>query len=317
MNTEEMERRFHIEGTQEFGYSTIKKYLYFFYFYMGVVKKVCALYPCASVNYLKGYVAHFCYIRLKSFDTLLKVVVEHKDYVTANCILRMLGDCVSVFRLVYLEPNEDLRLLRHCLYVLDGCERNMDVIPEENINKDCIPRSEWEDSDKQLKFNRELRQRMMREAQEMLDNSPLKMVDENAFTKIVKDRNWKFKEFKQYKKVTSNQYQWKELYDLIGVCDQFDLFSYISQYAHGLSMSNLVIEMDEVNCDGIICEALGLINRMIEYMSVFFVEERLYILQGLLEPEMRNKMLSCFDEKYRPSVAQWEKEIIFGVEKNN
>lgn len=312
-----MGRRFHIDGTQEFGYSFVKKYLYSFYFYMNAVKRVCGLYPFASVNYIKGYVARFCYIRLKSFDTLLKVAIEHKDYVTAACILRMLGDCVSVFRLVYMEPNGDLRLLRHCLYILDGCERNLVVIPEENNNKKCMPKEEWGDFDKQVKFNRDLRLRMMKEAQGMLDSSPLKVTDESAFNKIVEDRNWKFKEFKWYKKVGSNQYQWKELYDLIGMCEQYDLFSYISQYAHGLSMSNLIIEMDEVNCDGIVGEALGLINRMIEYMAVFFAEERVYILHGLLEPEMRDKMLSCFDEKYRPSVKEWEQEVFNEIKKIN
>ena len=60
--------------------------------YMNTVKRLTNLYNNASVQFLKGYVAHFCYLRLKSFDTFIKVVWEHKDYVSANCLLRMLGD---------------------------------------------------------------------------------------------------------------------------------------------------------------------------------------------------------------------------------
>ena len=79
------------------------------------------------------------------------------------------------------------------------------------------------------------------------------------------------------------------MYELIVCCKGFDLLSYISQYAHGLSMSNLVIELDEHNIDGIVCEALGLIKRLHKYTMAFYPEEQRYILEGLLEPDMRDK----------------------------
>ena len=306
-----MGRKYHIDGTQEFGYSTINRCLYSFYLYMNTVKRVCKI--CnnyAPVDYIPGYVAHFSYIRLKSFDTLMKVVVEHKDYVSANCLLRMLGDCVAVFRLVYMEPDENLRILRHCLYVLDGCERNLDVLPEENINKGSIPDDELEDANKDIKFNRDWRLRMMGQVKEMLDQSPLQKINKAAFDRIVKDRNWKFKEFKEYKKKGSNQYQWRELYSIIDQCKFFDLLSFMSQYAHGLSMSNLNIVLDENNCDGILSETVGLIDRMNEYLMEFFDDANDFIYEGLLEPEMRDKILACFDKKYRPDVRTWEQGVL-------
>ena len=55
-------------------------------------------------------------------------------------------------------------------------------------------------------------------------------IDKAAFDCIVKERNWKFKEFKAYKK--GNRYQWRELYEKIDYCKGYDLLSYISQYAH-------------------------------------------------------------------------------------
>ena len=109
---------YHIDGTQEFGYNPINRFEYSFHMYLNTVKRLTGLYQYASVQYLKGYVAHFCYLRLKSFDTLIKVVVEHKDYVSANCLLRMLGDSVAVFRLIYGEKDKDFLLLRHALYVI-------------------------------------------------------------------------------------------------------------------------------------------------------------------------------------------------------
>lgn len=277
---------------------------------MNTVQRICKLYQYASVNDLKGYVAHFCYIRLKSFCTFYKVVTEQKDYVTANCILRMLGDCVSVFHLVYMEPDKDLRLLRHCLYVLDGCERNLDVLPENSI-KSGLPEAEQDHANELIMINRDHRKRMMREAQELLEHSLLKQKDEKAFNRIVEDRNWKFEEFKDYnkKRIKGNQYQWRDLYEQIDYSGDYDLISYLSQYAHGLSMSNLVVQLDEQNCDGIIGEALGLLDRMNQYALDYFSEENLYILLGLFEPEIRDKILSCYDEQHRPTIAEWENKM--------
>ena len=163
-----------------------------------MVKRVCNLYQNASVLDMKGYVAHFCYLRLKSFDTFIKVVVEYKDYVSANCLLRMLGDCVAIFRLIYREPDKDLLLLRHALYVIDGCEKNLTVLLEDNLNESSMPEDELEEANKQIRYNQEHRKRLMSEAYEILDHSPLQVRDKVAFDKIVKDRNWKFKEFKYY-----------------------------------------------------------------------------------------------------------------------
>ncbi len=305
-----MGRKLHIDGTQEFGYSTVKRYRYSYYFFANTVKRVrnlCRNY--ASVKFIEGYVALFCEIRCKSFDTFIQVVCEQRDYVAANCILRMLGDSTSVFHLIYMEPDENLRLLRHCLYVLDGCERNMMVLPEGDFNKESLSEEELEYVNKQLQLNRDFRKQMMRDVQEMLDESPLKAKDEKAFNKIVEDRNWKFKDFKYTSEAKYNQYKWRDLYDRIGKCEYIDNLSFISQYAHGLSMSNLKVDLNEDNRDGIIGEAVGLLDRMNEYLLGLFNNARPYILEGLLEPETRDNLLDCFDDQHRPDIPTWELEV--------
>lgn len=278
--------------------------------FMNTVKRITNLYRYTSVKDLNGYVAHYCYLRLISFDTFIKVVVEHKDYVSANCLLRMLGDSVAVFRLIYGESDKDLLLLRHALYVIDGCERNMKVLPEKNINEGCLPDDELVELNKTLHISREHRQRLMCEAYEILDASPLQHKDNAAFNKIVEERNWKFKDFKYYKNKGSNQYQWRELYKLIDSCNDFDLLSYLSQFAHGLSMSNLDLQMDEQNMNGVVGEALGLIKRLHKYTMDFFPKEQGYIVEGLFEPKIRDKILSCYDEQHRPNTDKWNQDVM-------
>lgn len=301
--------KYHINGTEEFGYIYVNKFLYSFYLYKNTVKRITDLYRNASVVDLKGYVAHFCYLRLISFDTLIKVVLQNKDYLSANCILRMLGDSVAVFCLIYMERDMDKLLLRHSLYIIDGCERNLDVLPEENLNKGFMPDEELTESNEVTRFNREDRKLKIKQAEDLIKNSPLKKKDQAAFDKIVKDRNWKFKEFKNYNKIGSNQYKWQELYKLIGCCEGFDLLSFISQFAHGLSMSNLVISMNENNINGIVSEADYLLQTLHEYTLRIFQEEHCYILEGLLDPKMRDQILACFDEQHRPSVEDWERDV--------
>lgn len=300
---------FHIDGTQEFGYSIVHRYLYSFYILMNTVKRECSRYNNASVWDLNGYAAHFCYRRLKSFDTLTKVVLEHKDFISAGCILRMLGDSVAVFHLIYMEPDWELRWLRHALYVIDGCEENLKALPEDDFNKGIMPDDEYKIFKEQNRHNRELRERLQYQAQRIIDRSSLKNRDKEAFDKIVNDRNWKFKEFKTYRRAGANQYKWTELYERIGMCEGYDVLSFISQYAHGLSMSNLVMEMNERNLDGIIGEAFILIKRLNAYLMHYYLMDYHYIMNGLLEPDMRDKILACYDEEHRPSIDMWNQTI--------
>jgi hypothetical protein len=298
------------ESLKPFGYSMRNGYLYSLYLYMGIIKAVCHLYNYAGVEFLKGYVAHFCYVRLKSFDTMLKVVEEHHDCVTANCILRMLADCVAVFRLIYMEPDKDIRMFRHCLYVIDGCKENLAVLPEElEAVDDSMPDIELQNIRNGIKFNRKHREDMIKDVNEILAHSPLKTKDEKAFNKIVEDRNWKFKEFKYTKQPRDNQYRMSDLYKMIMRFEDQDYFSFLSQYAHGLSMSNLVIHNHKLNSEGILIEGMALLETMIDYTLHFFNEEHFSIFTEFLQPGIQEKVFSCFDKEHRPEVNRWNAMI--------
>ena len=294
---------------EPFGGSLRNRYLYTLYELMAIVRVVCRLHNYANVGYLKGYVAHFCYIRFKSFDTLLKVVEMHHDHVSANCILRMLADCMAVFRLIYLEPDENIRLLRHALYVIEGCEKNLEVLPEElDMNEGAVPEIELEYYKQGIQGNRNHRKRLMDEANEILANSPLKEKDQAAFNKIVEKRNWKFKSFK----VSTKSYSWAELHTMIDRFEDYDVFSFLSQYVHGLSMSNLVVTNKAADREGILVEAHGLMETMIDYMLLFFKEEQFDIFTEFLQADIKEKLFSCFDDEHRPKVALGWEAMVYG-----
>ena len=310
-----MSHNYHIAGTEFFGYSTDRRFMYSFYEFMNTVQRVCALDNNASVLNMRGYVAHFCYRKLKEFDTLYKVVVEHKDFVSANCILRMLGDSVAVFNLVYMEPNEELRWLRHALYVIDGCEQNLKVLPDDDSCRDSMPDAEYIEFKKGILLNIELRERLKAESQQILDDSPLSAKDKEAFDKIVKDRNWKFKTFKHYKHISDNRYSWAEMYEKIGPEEECKSLSFLSQYVHGLSMSNLVMEMNQVNHDAILAEALALIKNLNNCLMNGFYSEIRYIMEGFYVPKMRDLILACYDDVHRPTIEQWNEKVCCSIDR--
>ena len=69
------------------------------------------------------------------------------------------------------------------------------------------------------------------------------------------------------------------------------------------------MDMNERNLDGIVGETFHLIKRLNDYMMHYYHIDYEYIMNGLFEPEMRDKLLSCYDEKHRPSIEAWNQTI--------
>lgn len=294
-----MKSPFHIDGTEEFGYSQERAYMFALYHFENAIKRLKKKYPDPSVDNIKGYVTHFCYIRFVSFRTLIKVVNE-QDYVTAGCILRMLADCLAVFHLVYMEHDEDLRMLRHCLYIIEGYEQNLKVLTVSDRVLDSFPPDEAKRLKEQTSWNYSMRCDTIKQLQTILDQSPLKERDSEAFDRIVKDRNWKFKRYETYQKINRNQYKWEDLYKMIDQGHEESPFlPFLSQYAHGLSVSNLDIGNDEVSRLGAIDTAYFLLVQLDMDLHTFFHEDKDYIKEGLQDPQQRVKMLLCFDEEHQ------------------
>lgn len=263
----------------------------FSYFYLhNTVSRLVKKYNSPSYEDIKSYVTCFCYQRIKSFSSFLQIV-QKNDYVSAHCILRMLADNVSLFRLIYLEKNTDWRMLRHYLYVLDGDEKLKELW--------C---SGFEDEDEEEKvFSQEMSelcQERIDKLVSLINTSPLKDVNNEAFDMIVNNRNWKFKDLCNSKR---NQYSWKEMHRMIEdkYTNDFDFFTFYSQFAHGLSMSNVYYNVDSKSYSMAIDDAIFLMQRFDEYIKVFFADDMEYIMKGLEEPDVKERLRAHADIESR------------------
>ena len=48
---------------------------------------------------------------------------------------------------------------------------------------------------------------------------------------------------------------------------------------------------------------------MNQYLLKIFESENYYIYEGLLIPQMRDKILECFDDEHRPTVDEWNQYL--------
>lgn len=265
-------------------------FMFSYFYFHNTVSRLLKKYRNPSYEDIKGYVACFCYQRTNAFSSFLQIV-QKNDFVSAHCILRMLADNVSLFRLIYLEKNINWRMLRHYLYVLDGTEKLKEL---------WLSGFEYEDEEGKAYTEEmaDLCQEQIDKLKSLINASPLKEVDNAAFDMIVNNRNWKFKDFSSARK---NQYSWKELHRMIEDKDtnDFDFFNFYSQFTHGLSMSNAYYNVNSKSYSMAIDDAIFLMERFDEYIKEFFAEDKEYIMKGLEDPAVKERLRAHADLKSR------------------
>ena len=62
-------------------------------------------------------------------------------------------------------------------------------------------------------------------------------VKPQCYDKLIRYRNWKFKSIDKPK--PQDSYSWNDMYNLLNINNNGYIFSFFSQYVHGLSISNL------------------------------------------------------------------------------
>ena len=51
------------------------------------------------------------------------------------------------------------------------------------------------------------------------------------------------------------------------------------------------------------------LEAIVQIPNDIFSSDTLYILEGLKEPEIRDKILACYDDEHRPSIEEWNRSF--------
>lgn len=92
--------------------------------------------PSASVSDIPGYCLEFCRKVLIQAETLVDVARKREDYCTVCSLVRMLADNIATINLVYCCQDDEERILRHLLYVLDGIYIRHKLLNEREVKYD-------------------------------------------------------------------------------------------------------------------------------------------------------------------------------------
>lgn len=207
------------------------------------VDALSSVYQEGVITDIDGYSLTILRRICKISDTLLCVIVNCEDYTVANSIIRMLADAISSYYLVYFELDERTLVLRHYLYIIDGLCNRLRIFPERLEYDGKITRQEFV----QLSAQIERAKINYNDAIDVASNNILKSAETEEeriqYQRLIKTHSWRFKSVG--KPNPREGYSWKELYELLKDGNMPKYISSLSDFVHGLSSSNLFINMGE------------------------------------------------------------------------
>ena len=224
-------------------------------------KEVC---PSTSVNDVPGYALEFCRKTLVQATTLVKVAHEQEDYNTTCSLVRMLADNVSIIRLIYGSEDTEEKILRHLLYVMDGASLRYEYLKNRPKDYDGkIPKEVYDKLCNQIHESKNNASDCIDFCTNEIKARPGYSSKQQCFEELIKYRNWKFKTID--KPTPQKAYSWKEMYEKLNVNEASEIFPFFSQYVHGLSLSNIVLEIKD-NFEAPLAFAFSLVGWIFNFL---------------------------------------------------
>ena len=193
---------------------------------------------------------------VRMFHSLEKLVKETQDEVSARCVLRGILDSVAVYCFIYQREDRNEILFRHYLYVLDGISSYRDgclgcILDIENVEKFCCS--------------------VIKRTRELINNHPYLKDKTKTIDTIIEKNNWKYKSL-----TDSSKLKYEEIYRSIGFDDKSSKYyqSYLSQFAHGLCISNIP-DIDSEQLQNVLLESIPLADKMIQGIYKTFQDDDL------------------------------------------
>lgn len=240
----------------------IKANLTIFRFYLAIMDALSLYlsekYTDSSIDnpdYFKTRIVHKIVLM---FHTLDKLTQTTQDEVSCRCLLRGILDNVTTYCFIYDRDDKNEVLFRHYLYSIDGyiCYKDNVVngIMEKNSNYPFEQRCN----------------EAINQYKEQLACHPYSVLDNEAIKKLINNANWKYESLQK-----TDGLRFRDMYLKIGLNKQLAEYyqSYLSQFVHGLSFSNIPCVSPE-QIKNVLYESIPLADRMIQAMCrTFPIEE--------------------------------------------
>ena len=212
--------------------------------------------------------------------TLWKVINKDKDFYVANVVIRSIADNVALLFLIYNKDEGEIRILRHYLFLLDGIRSRLAnlIIP---IKNDDITEEEYQKLVKQQEDFKSMLNGCKKYIIECITSLNIYNTNKLGIDMLMKNKkgeeqyNWKFKTLNitpAQINTEKNTYNWKSMYSEIKLPEKF-FSSFLSDYVHGLSMSNITIASDKQNMGTLVYITKVLMERIELFIHKYYTIE--------------------------------------------
>lgn len=253
-----------------------------FYFYLKMMdcysEYLSQKYSVASIDNPDHYKAIILQKIVRMFHTLETLAKDSHDEVSARCVLRGVLDSVTTYCLIYQRENKDEILFRHYLYALDGFKSF-----KKNVVDSCLDRKTAESTCDDI----------INQIEEQLKNHSYSKKGNIVIRKIIENANWKYISL-----TNANKWNYLEMYKQVGFDNKTAnyIHGYLSQFAHGLCLSNTDI-LDPNRLQRVLYESILVADRMIQAIFKTFPKDdlHLYFIRSGAYSSITNHPDFCYD----------------------
>lgn len=206
------------------------------------VTQLRSMFPEGAVNNINGYKVGILTKIVYASNSFMMIIENNHDYSSAATILRSIADNLASYILIYHNRNNDEILLRHYLFLYDGLRTRLEAMQSIHPSGDgtILEREKEEIQNGVMNAITDTKKAMDFSLKEIRNNALYKNhKKEIEYLICLNHENWRYSSLKNYKQRLS----WKKMYPLINGKGSSGYFlSYLSQYVHGLSSSNLIVK---------------------------------------------------------------------------
>ena len=207
-------------------------------------------------------------------ETFFSIAKSKKDTNSAFALFRVQADYLATLLLIFEGKSEDGTKFRYLLYLLDGISQRADsleVIPQ---YKGDISQEDYNALVVQMTNAKQNAQTILDFCYNAIDKHPYKTLNQTLYDKIVKNKQWKYKEFSA-EKTSYEFFKWQDLYPLIDKRpDVASFISLCSHHVHG-NVNSLLSDIDDDTFDPIIHFNTVLIMRYLEMLKKLWGESKI------------------------------------------
>ena len=267
-------------------------------------------YHSTAIDDIKSYQSKILHKVVHTTFTLFKIITDLHDYNSAGTILRMIADNMTSYHIIYHEEDEEIRILRHFLFIIDGLNTRLKSLKEHNLYYDGkISRKDYDELYSNVVNAISDSEEGIKLCINQIKNLSLYTNNQICIDNYIKKKNWQFISIDNPR----GRYKWEDMYK------QFDsnrsmaeLFVFLSQFVHGLSVSNLVVdESIDKTFEPYYSFGISLLGRAQQYIENDFGLTRDELLDGFQNSDFFRDFILCLsDDKVKEAL-----KIIDAIEK--